>query len=84
MKQTLLIITALMLVLGCGDTQTDNSDGIDAGVVINEINYNSSDSYDPDDWVEIYNSSSNTMDLGSWLLKDDNDNHIFTLSLIHI
>ena len=48
-------------------------------MVINEINYNSSDSYDPDDWVEIYNSSSNTMDLGSWLLKDDNDNHIFTI-----
>ena len=79
MKQTLLIITALMLMLGCEDTQTEGSDGIDAGVVINEINYNSSDSYDPDDWVEIYNSSSNTIDMGSWLLKDENDDHIFTI-----
>ena len=51
MKQTLLIITALILMLGCEDTQAENSDGFDAGVVINEINYNSSDSYDPDDWV---------------------------------
>jgi hypothetical protein len=50
-------------------------------VVINEINYNSLDSFDPDDWVEIYNSSSDTIDLGSWLLKDENDDddHIFTV-----
>ncbi len=81
MKQTLLIITALMLILSCEYTQTESSDGIDAGVVINEINYNSLGSYDPDDWVEIYNSSSNTIDIGSWLLKDENDDHIFTIPL---
>ena len=40
--------------------------------MINEINYNSSDGFDPEDWVEIYNSSSNTIDMGSWLLKDEN------------
>lgn len=47
--------------------------------MINEINYNSSDGFDPEDWVEIYNSSSNTIDMGSWLLKDENDDHIFTI-----
>ena len=56
-----------------------NGKQIDAGVVINEINYNSSESYDPGDWVEIYNNSSNTIDMGSWFLKDDNDDHIFTI-----
>ena len=81
MKQTLLIITALILMLSCEDTQTKSSDVFDAGVVINEINYNSSDSFDPDDWVEIYNSSSNTIDMGSWFIKDENDDHVFTIPL---
>jgi len=78
--ETNLIILGLLFYC-CEDTQPDNSDVIDAGVVINEINYNSLDSFDPDDWVEIYNSSSETIDLGSWLLKDDNDDHIFTIPL---
>ena len=81
MKQTLLILTTLMLMLGCEDTQTESSDGIDAVVVINEINYNSSDSFDPDDWVEIYNISSNTIDMSSWFIKDENDDHVFTIPL---
>ena len=78
--ETNLIILGLLFYC-CEDTQPDNSDVIDAGVVINEINYNSLDSFDPDDWVEIYNSSSETIDLGSWLLKDENDDddHIFTV-----
>jgi len=76
--ETNLIILGLLFYC-CEDTQPDNSDVIDAGVVINEINYNSLDSFDPDDWVEIYNSSSESIDLGSWLLKDENDDHIFTV-----
>ena len=76
--ETNLIMLGLLFYC-CEDTQPDSSDGIDAGVVINEINYNSLDSFDPDDWVEIYNSSSESIDLGSWLLKDENDDHIFTV-----
>ena len=78
--ETNLIMLGLLFYC-CEDTQPDSSDIIDASVVINEINYNSLDSFDPDDWVEIYNSSSETIDLGSWLLKDDNDDHIFTIPL---
>ena len=78
--ETNLIMLGLLFYC-CEDTQPDNSDIIDAGVVINEINYNSLDSFDPDDWVEIYNSSNETIDLGSWLLKDDKDDHIFTIPL---
>ena len=79
-----LLITNSIIMIGfffcsCEDTKTDSSDNIDYGVVINEINYNSSDGFDPEDWVEIYNSSSNTIDMGSWLLKDENDDHIFTI-----
>jgi len=70
-----------LLFYCCEDTQPDSSDIIDGGVVINEINYNSLDSFDPGDWVEIYNSSNETIDLGSWLLKDDKDDHIFTIPL---
>ena len=76
--ETNLIMLGLLFYC-CEDTQPDSSDIIDAGVVINEINYNSLDSFDPDDWVEIYNSSSESIDLGSWLLKDENDDHIFTV-----
>ena len=82
-KYKRLVANAIMIMgfilYSCEDTQTENFDGIDAGVVINEINYNSSESYDPGDWVEIYNNSSNTIDMGSWLLKDENDDHIFTI-----
>ena len=75
--ETNLIMLGLLFYC-CEDTQPESSD---AGVVINEINYNSLDSFDPDDWVEIYNGSSDTIDLGSWLLKDENDDHIFTIPL---
>ena len=78
--ETNLIMLGLLFYC-CEDTQPDSSDIIDRGVVINEINYNSLDSFDPGDWVEIYNSSNETIDLGSWHLKDDKDDHIFTIPL---
>ena len=78
--ETNLIMLGLLFYC-CEDTPPDSSDVINAGVVINEINYNSLNNFDPDDWVEIYNSSNETIDLGSWLLKDDKDDHIFTIPL---
>ena len=78
--ETNLIMLGLLFYC-CEDTQPDSSDIFDGGVVINEINYNSLDSFDPDDWVEIYKSSNEPIDLGSWLLKDDKDDHIFTIPL---
>ena len=60
----------------------DNDDNYDfnaIGIVINEINYNSSESFDPEDWIEIYNNTSETVDIGLWLLKDEEDDHIFTV-----
>jgi len=46
---------------------------------INEINYHSSDNFNPDDWVEIYNPTDSTFDMGAWEFKDESDDHIFTI-----
>ena len=48
-------------------------------VVINEINYNSSDEYNAEDWIEIYNNSESIIDISNWIIKD-NDDHIFEIS----
>jgi len=47
-------------------------------IVINEINYNSSNDFNPEDWIELYNNSGSTVNLSSWLFKDSEDDHIFT------
>ncbi|MCR9133845.1 MAG: CotH kinase family protein [bacterium] len=52
---------------------------IDQGsdVVINEINYNSSDEFDPKDWVELYNNTSSPIDMSGWYFSDSDDTHQF-------
>ena len=50
----------------------------DSTIVINEINYNSSDNHDSGDWVEIYNPTENQIDISSYVFKDDDDDHYFT------
>ncbi len=46
-------------------------------VVINEFNYKSAKDFDTGDWVELYNNSDEDIDLGGWVLKDDDDEHAF-------
>ena len=46
-------------------------------VIINEINYRSSDEFSPNDWIELYNPKSYLIDLSDWQIRDDNNNHIF-------
>jgi len=46
-------------------------------IIINEINYNSADDYDPDDWVEFYNPQEFEVDISDWYFKDEDDSHIF-------
>ena len=48
-------------------------------IVINEINYNSADDFDSGDWVELYNRSSNSINLSGWHYSDSDDNHKFFL-----
>jgi hypothetical protein len=47
-------------------------------IVINEINYNSSPEFDPDDWIELYNPYSDPVDISGWYFKDSDDSHCFT------
>jgi len=42
----------------------------DANIVINEINYNSSQSKDTKDWVELYNAGNSTVNLKNWIISD--------------
>lgn len=51
--------------------------GTSESVVINEINYNSSSSFNPGDWLELNNNSETSIDISGWQLKDAEDNHIF-------
>lgn len=44
-------------------------------LVINEINYNSSLDFIPEDWVEIYNPYSYQVSLDNWSFKDKEDIH---------
>lgn len=41
-----------------------------AGMVIHEINYNSSSGFDPGDWVELYNNSTSALDISLWTFED--------------
>ena len=40
-------------------------------VVINEINYKSSDGQDTKDWIELYNTTAAAIDLSNWVIADD-------------
>ena len=53
-----------------------DNDTID--LVINEINYNSSDLFDTGDWIEIYNNGTQGVDLNGYYFTDDNPEHRYT------
>ncbi len=46
-------------------------------LVINEIMYHSNDANNSEDWVEIYNPGSSSINLSGFVLKDDDDAHSF-------
>jgi len=48
-------------------------------VVINEVNYNSGSTADPEDWVEFYNHSGTDLDLSGWYFSDEDDLQVFPL-----
>jgi len=51
---------------------------LDVGsIVINEINYNSADDFDPGDWVEFYNSTEDTVSFFGWSFMDSDSTHVF-------
>ncbi len=55
-----------------------DSNYTEPNIVINEINYNSSPSFDTEDWIELYNNSGRDIDISGWIFKDSDDLHIYT------
>ena len=49
-------------------------------IVINEINYNSSDSFDVGDWVEFYNNGDQSVILDGYYFTDENPDHKYIFS----
>ena len=72
------IILMGIFFYNCENTITDIPVSINYGVVINEINYLSFNDF-PEDWVELHNPTNKTIAMGLWMLKDDNDGHVFTI-----
>jgi hypothetical protein len=48
-------------------------------IIFNEINYNTSADFDPEDWVELYNPYSDAVDISGWTFKDEDDFHSFII-----
>ena len=48
------------------------------GVVINEINYNSSAQFNSGDWIELYNRGGQNVDISGWMYQDSDPAHAFT------
>lgn len=48
-------------------------------IVFNEINYRSVDTLDADDWVELWNVDTVSIDLSQWVFKDGIDDHEFII-----
>ena len=69
-----------LLYFSCENTITDIPASINYGVVINEINYRSSDiANPPEDWVEIHNPTDEDIAIGLWAFKDNNNGHVFNI-----
>ena len=68
-----------LLMQNCQDSERTNFR--DSGMVINEINYNSSESFNSKDWIEIFNNTSEVLDISSWFIKDEDDEHVFIFPL---
>lgn len=48
-------------------------------VIINEINYHSSDEFNTEDWIELYNTKDEIINLENWEFIDEMDDHIFLI-----
>jgi hypothetical protein len=48
-------------------------------IVINEINYNSSEEAEAGDWIELHNYSASAIDVSGWVYKDEDDSHEFVI-----
>lgn len=52
---------------------------IKSQIIINEINYSSSETFDSGDWIELHNITSASVDISNWIIRDANDNNVFII-----
>lgn len=58
-----------------------NANAVFNSVVINEINYKSSDDFDTKDWIELYNTTAAAINLSGWKLLDGEADEAFTMPM---
>lgn len=46
-------------------------------IVINEVNYKSTEDHNTEDWVEFYNNTTEDIDITDWYFSDEKDEHKF-------
>lgn len=56
-----------------------NSPANSQSITFSELNYNSDSTINSGNWVELFNYGSVQIDIGNWVVKDDDDLHIFTI-----
>ncbi len=76
----LLSIGVLSLAVGCSGSDGGECSGVildetraDSPVVVNEVKIKSDD--DVQDWIELFNTSSSSVDLSCWSIVDKSDKH---------
>ena len=69
------IISALWIVCVCPFY-------LSAQVLVSEINYNSENSIEAGDWVEIWNAGNAPVAINGWQMKDNSDINIFTFGAL--
>ena len=69
-----IIILSFTLLFCCkGPVNViNNYSEFESIIVINEINYHSHDNFNTEDWIELYNNGDNSIDIGNWILMDQN------------
>jgi hypothetical protein len=51
----------------------------EANIIVNEIKYKSSDTRDTEDWIELHNAQSQSVDLSGWALSDNDPEHLYLI-----
>jgi len=67
----LLLCAVLLLILSITPAKSENIRGIADHVVINEVFYDSNGTEPDEEWIEIYNPTSNPVNISGWYLSDD-------------
>ena len=65
--------TAILSAYFSVDSTTANE------IVINEINYNSAETFNTGDWIELFNRSGEAVDIGGWYFSDSDTAHKYIM-----